>query len=85
MVAVLLGTVSLPPNPTSPRPTGNPPPSDILPLVVKPKDARRLLACSHTRLYELMAAGELQSFTDGRSRKITVASIHHYIAKRLAA
>jgi hypothetical protein len=53
------------------------------PLVVKPKAAWKLLACSNTRGYELIAAGELDSFLDGRSRKITVASIHRYIQRRL--
>jgi hypothetical protein len=82
----LLSTVSLAPNPTfPPDPTENSPPTDIPPLIVKPKDARRMLACGQTRLYELMAAGELQSFNDGRSRKILVASIHRYIAKHLSA
>jgi hypothetical protein len=37
------------------------------PLVVKPKVAWRMLACSNTRGYELLAAGELESFKDGRS------------------
>lgn len=55
------------------------------PLVVKPRDAWRMLGCGNTRGYELLAAGELDSFLDGRSRKITVASIHAYIARRLAA
>jgi len=54
------------------------------PLVVKPRIACRLLDCGNTRLYELLAAGELQSFLDGRSRKITIASIEAYIARRLA-
>jgi hypothetical protein len=58
---------------------------ELGPLVVKPKVAWRLLACSNTRGYELIAAGELESFRDGRSRKITVASIHRLIARRLAA
>jgi excisionase family DNA binding protein len=58
---------------------------EVEPLVVKPKVAWKLLACSNTRGYELIAAGELESFRDGRSRKITVASIHRYIAQRLAA
>jgi hypothetical protein len=58
---------------------------DHAPLVVKPKEARRLLSCSHTRLYELLATRELDSFRDGGARKITVASIHHYIARKLAA
>lgn len=55
------------------------------PLVVKPDVAWKLLACGRTRGYELLAAGELESFKDGRSRKITVASIKLYIERRLAA
>jgi hypothetical protein len=54
-------------------------------LVVKPRTAWKMLACSNTREYELLAAGELDSFLDGRSRKITVESIRHYVAQRLAS
>jgi len=57
---------------------------DLGPLVVKPKVAWKMLSCSNTRGYELLAAGELESFLDGRSRKITVDSIQRYIARRLA-
>ena len=53
------------------------------PLVVKPKVAWAMLQCSNTRGYELLAAGELASFLDGRSRKITVESIRNYIARRI--
>jgi hypothetical protein len=55
------------------------------PLVVKPATAWRMLTCGNTRGYELLAAGELDSYLDGRSRKITVESIHRYISRRLAA
>jgi hypothetical protein len=55
------------------------------PLVVKPKVAWRLLSCSNTRGYELIATGEIDSFLDGRSRKITVDSIRRYVERRLAA
>jgi hypothetical protein len=55
------------------------------PLVVKPRTAWLMLNCSHTRGYELLAAGELQSFRDGTSRKILVSSIKEYIARRLTA
>jgi hypothetical protein len=55
------------------------------PLVVKPKIAWKMLQCSNTRGYELLATGELESFLDGRSRKIVVASIQSYITRRLAA
>jgi hypothetical protein len=57
---------------------------EITPLVVKPKLAWKMLGCSNTRGYELLNAGELESFLDGRSRKITVQSIQAYIARRLA-
>jgi hypothetical protein len=56
---------------------------ELGPLVVKPKTAWKMLACSNTRGYELLATGELESFLDGRSRKITVASIRRYILRRL--
>ena len=59
-------------------------PCDVGSLVVKPKIAWKMLACSNTRGYELLNAGELVSFLDGRSRKITVESIRRYIARRLA-
>ena len=58
--------------------------TDIEPLVVKPRAAWKMLGCSNTRGYELLAAGELESYKDGRSRKITVASIKAFIARRLA-
>lgn len=54
-----------------------------LPLVVKPKRAARMLDVGLTRLYELMSAGELESYRDGASRKITVASIQAYVARKL--
>jgi hypothetical protein len=57
--------------------------SELGPIVVRPKCARRMLNCGQTRLYELIAAGELDSFLDGRSRKITVESIYRYVHRRL--
>lgn len=55
------------------------------PLVASPKVVCRMLDCGLTRLYELLARGELQSFTEGRARKITLSSIEDFIARRLAA
>jgi hypothetical protein len=57
---------------------------DLGPLVVKPRQARLMLSCSHKKLYKLLATGELESFRDGGSRKITVASIERRIARLLA-
>jgi excisionase family DNA binding protein len=56
-----------------------------LPLAVKPRKACELLDCGNTRLYELIAQGELVSFKDGNSRKVVVGSIHEYISRRIAA
>jgi hypothetical protein len=58
--------------------------SDDERLVVSPRRARHLLDCGTTRLYQLIAERELDSFLDGRSRKISVESIRAYIARRLA-
>lgn len=51
------------------------------PLVVRPRDACKLLACGRTHLYALIAANEIESFCDGRTRKITLASIRKYVER----
>ena len=51
------------------------------PIGVKPKRACAMLDCGRTRLYELLNSGQLVSYKDGVSRKITVASIHAYVAR----
>jgi excisionase family DNA binding protein len=56
---------------------------DDEPLVVPPKVACRLLSVGETRLYELIADGELDSFKDGVSRRITMASIKARVARKL--
>ena len=59
-------------------------PELVEPLAVRPKIAWRMLGCGNSRGYELLARGELDSYTDGSARKITVESIKRYIAQRLA-
>jgi excisionase family DNA binding protein len=41
------------------------------------------LGCGRDRLYELLSTGEIESYLDGKSRKIVVASIDRYITRRL--
>jgi hypothetical protein len=62
----------------------NPSTEIIEPLAVRPKAAWRMLGCGNSHGYQLLARGELDSFTDGNARKITVDSIKRYIARRLA-
>jgi hypothetical protein len=59
--------------------------TEVEPLAVKPRVAWQLLQCSNSRGYELLKSGELESFRDGGSRKIIVASIKDYIARRQEA
>jgi excisionase family DNA binding protein len=53
------------------------------PLVVSPRRARLMLDCGNTRLYELIAAHELESYKAGKSRKIVVTSIKAYVARQI--
>ena len=59
-------------------------PSDIKPLVVRPKRAMAMLAdCSKPTLQGLIKTGKIKSFLEGRARWIEVQSIEQYIARRL--
>jgi excisionase family DNA binding protein len=53
-------------------------------LVTSPKGAARLLDCGVTKIYELLNGGELETYRDGANRKIVVASIKQYIARKRA-
>ncbi|EIG56072.1 helix-turn-helix domain-containing protein [Bradyrhizobium sp. WSM1253] len=54
------------------------------PLVASPNQAMKTLLVSRETLYKLINAGELESYTEGKSRRITVASIDAYVKRRLA-
>ena len=53
------------------------------PLVASPNQAMRAIQVSRKKLYELINLGELESYTEGKSRRITVKSINEYIERRL--
>jgi Helix-turn-helix domain len=55
------------------------------PLLVKPNAAMTMLCVSRAKLYEIINRRQIESFKEGKSRLITVASIHDYIARKLAA
>jgi excisionase family DNA binding protein len=57
---------------------------EVRPLVCAPKRAAQLLDVSLSMVYQLMTAGELEHFLDGKSRRITTSSLEAYIARRLA-
>jgi hypothetical protein len=57
----------------------------VKPLVVGMAKAEALLDTGPDSLYELIKAGELESYLEGKRRKITMDSIERLIQKRLAA
>ncbi len=54
------------------------------PLVASPNQAMKAIQVSRKKLYELINTGELESYTEGKLRRITVKSINDYIERRLA-
>jgi excisionase family DNA binding protein len=58
---------------------------DDEPLVVGPRGAARLMSCGLTRVYDLIEKGEIDSYLDGGSRKITISSIKARNERLLAA
>lgn len=55
-----------------------------VPLVVAPREACRMLSIGLTQLYELLHNGDLESYRDGGSRRITVSSIRAYVEHPIA-
>jgi excisionase family DNA binding protein len=58
--------------------------ADPEPLAVTPREACRLLSIGNTRLYELIAAKEIESYQEGRARRITMTSIRARITRLVA-
>jgi excisionase family DNA binding protein len=58
--------------------------NDVEPLAVSPRQACFLLSVGTTRLYELIRAGELQAYYEGRARRITVESVRARLARLIA-
>jgi len=57
--------------------------STIEPLVVSPREACALLGIGNTRLYRLLGDKVLDSYKDGKSRRIPMAAIRSYIERRI--
>jgi excisionase family DNA binding protein len=57
---------------------------EIEPLALSPRGTAISLNCSIDRVYQLIRAGELDAYKDGRSTKITMASIKARQARLLA-
>lgn len=54
-------------------------------IAVPAKVGFTMIGVSHTRGYELIAAKEIDSYHDGRARKLIVESLRNYVERRHAA
>ena len=59
-----------------------------MPLVVQyvgvpPATAEQMLGISHKKICDLLNGGQLDSYSVGRARRITVESIRAYVARQL--
>jgi excisionase family DNA binding protein len=60
-------------------------PGEIEALAVPAKKAAFSIGVGMTRLYELINSGEIESYRDGKARKIVVASLKAYVERQVAA
>jgi excisionase family DNA binding protein len=60
-------------------------PDELAALVVSPKNGAVILGIGLTQVYKLINAREVESYRDGKSRKIVVASLKAYVERQIAA
>jgi excisionase family DNA binding protein len=56
-------------------------PPPVEPICVKVNDAARMIGVGRTKLYELIAAGEVDIVKLGKSTRVTTASLYNLIKK----
>lgn len=62
--------------------TALPPPE---PICVRINEAARMIGVGRTKLYELIAAGEVESVKLGKATRITTASLHDLVRRQRGA
>ena len=55
------------------------------PICVRINDAARMIGVGRTKLYELIAAGEIETVKFGKSTRITTASLHDLVRQQRSA
>ncbi|KEZ21163.1 Excisionase [Sphingobium yanoikuyae] len=59
--------------------TSLPPPD---PICVRVNEAARMIGVGRTKLYELIATGEVETVKLGKATRITTASLHDLVRRR---
>ncbi|MCC6478320.1 MAG: helix-turn-helix domain-containing protein [Sphingomonadaceae bacterium] len=53
----------------------------VEPICVRVNDAARMIGVGRTKLYELIACGELETIKIGKATRITTASLHRLVER----
>ncbi len=59
--------------------TALPPPE---PICIRVNEAARMIGVGRTKLYELIAAGEVETVKLGKATRITTASLHDLVRRQ---
>lgn len=54
----------------------------VEPICVRINDAANMIGVGRTKLYELIAAGELETVKIGKATRITTASLHELVNRQ---
>ena len=57
-------------------------PQPVEPICVRINDAARMIGVGRTKLYELIATGEVETVKFGKATRVTTASLHNLIRQR---
>lgn len=55
------------------------------PICVRVNDAAHMIGIGRTKLYELIAAGEIETVKFGKSTRVTTASLHDLVRRQRGA
>ncbi|RJG57282.1 DNA-binding protein [Sphingobium terrigena] len=55
------------------------------PICVRVNEAARMISVGRTKLYELIAAGEVETVKLGKATRITTASLHDLVRRQRGA
>ena len=56
----------------------------VEPICVRINDAARMIGVGRTKLYELIATGELETVKIGKAMRVTTASLHELVRRHLS-
>ena len=57
-------------------------PPPVEPICVKVNDAARMIGVGRTKLYELIASGEIEAVKLGKSTRIMTARLHELVMRQ---